>query len=67
MKSLDKYNFNEEIIKNNFYLIEKIYEEINNLIGNINNFFNEENFMMKIKLTAINIGTDIIKAHDEEK
>ena len=67
MKSLNKYNFNNEIIKNNFYLIEKIYDEINNLVDNINNIFNEENFVMKIKLNAINIGTDIIKTHDEEK
>ena len=67
MKSINKYNFNNEIIKNNFYLIEKIYDEINNLIDNTNKIFNEENFVMKIKLNVINIGTDIIKTHDEEK
>ena len=67
MKSIKKYNFNDEIIKNNFYLLEKIYEEIYVLTDNLNKFFNQNNFILKIKLFAMNIGTDIIKVYDEEK
>ena len=67
LKSIKKYNFNDVIIKNNFYLLEKIYEEIYDLANNLNNFFNENNFALKIKLYAINIGTEVIKVHDEEK
>ena len=67
LKSIIKYNFEEEIIKNNFYLIEQIYNEIYSLIDNMNNIFNEVNFAMKIKVEALNIGMDIIKPYDEEK
>ena len=67
LKSINKYKLNSEIIKNNFYLIEKISNEIIAIIDNINNFFNEENFMMQIKLRAINIGTDIIMPYEENK
>ena len=67
MKSINKYNITEEIIKNNFYLIEQIYDEMNNLTENIDNFFNEQNFNMKIKIMVINIGTEYIQTYDEEK
>ena len=67
LKSINKYKFNDDIIKNNFDLIEKTYEEILVLTDNINKIFNDDNFITKIKLYTISIGTDVIKVYDENK
>ena len=67
LKNITKYNLNEQIIKSNFFLIEKINEEINTLIENMENIFSEENFIMKIKLPTINTGTNLIKSYHETK
>ena len=67
LKRINKYNFNNEIMKNNFYLVEKIYEEIYSLTNNLNKFFDENNFGLKIKLLVFNIVNNVITPHNELK
>ena len=67
LKRINKYNFNNEIMKNNFYLVEKIYEEIYSLTNNLNKFFDENNFGLKIKLLVFNIVNNVITPHNEQK
>ena len=42
LKSINKYNLNDQIIKSNFFLIEKINEEINTLLQNMENIFRKK-------------------------
>ena len=67
LKKLNKYNFNDEIKKKNFYFIEQLYNEMNNIIQNINEYFNEEKYNILVKVYILNISTEIIKTYDDKK
>ena len=67
LKKLNKYNFNNEIRKNNFYFIEQLYNEINNIKQNINDYFNEEKYNILVKVYILNISTEIIRPYVETK
>ena len=59
IKELNYYFFNCSLYKNNFYFIYQINDEIENLIINIENYYNEDYFDMKL-------ATFIYKSTNEE-
>ena len=66
MKSINKYYFNNTY-KNNFYKFELIHLEINRILDNINNYFNEIALETDIKQMILNISLNEIPVYNKEK
>ena len=68
LQSINKRYFNgKETYKNNWFKLDLIKKEIERIINNINNHFNENTWNMKISQTIINISTTEIPALMKEK
>ena len=55
INSLNKYYFDSELYKDNFYYIEQVNKEIYKLSNNINNFYNKLKLESEIKIKAIKL------------
>ena len=64
--SINKYYFNSELYKDNFYIEEQINNEIYKIIDNINNFFNEIK-LNEINLKSANLALEILTPYNEQK
>ena len=64
--SINKFYFNQELYKNNFYFFEQIDDEIIKLIVYYNNYFNEL-FDGNLITKAIKLIDQIIKPYQEKK
>ena len=60
LKSIDKYYFDTDLYKNNFFYIEQSMSEIYKISNFIHNYYNELNLDTKIKLNAIQISSEIL-------
>ena len=64
--SINKYFFDNELYKNNFYLVEQISNEINKLIEYFNNYFNEI-YETNLRINITSFITDIIIPYQDKK
>ena len=64
IKSIDKYYFDTDLYKNNFYYIEQSSNEIYKISDNINNFYNNLNLDGKIKINAIELSTQTLMEYN---
>ena len=65
--SINKYYFNKDLFYNNFKFIEDIKKETLKIIENLDNYFNEINFMNKIKIEIFNIYNKTITPYHNKK
>ena len=55
LNSLNKYYFDSELYKDNFYYIEQANKEIYKLSNNINNYYNKLKLESEIKIKTIKL------------
>ena len=60
IKSINKYYFDTDLYKDNFYYIQQNSDEIYKISNNIKNFFNSLEIDAKIKINAIQLSTSTL-------
>ena len=66
IKSINKYYFDIDLYKDNFYYIKQNSDEIYKISNNINNFFNSIELDAKIKINAIQLSTNTLVDYNND-
>ena len=66
IKSINKYYFDIDLYKDNFYYIQQNSDEIYKISNNINNFFNSLELDAKIKINAIQLSTSTLVDYNND-
>lgn len=66
LKSVNKYYFDNEIYKQNFFYLEQINEEIQKIADNINNYYNNLKIDGEIKVNALTLSNEKLYDYNEK-